>query len=564
MVYKLSGDQLSKLVIRQQYDATAILSNLMNISGTALPGVFQTPMFWLMWLIHVIFFCIVRGAKCERGDDLLKVDPKCFDAKESFNMVPLAFGDLGVLNTLTGFFIVFYSGNCFTRYTTMYGATVAIQGKMHNISLYVRAYFVQPNARWNVIRYLLASHFIFYWSLKRRMFDWKNPQYPQDPGTFKDICHDVLIPKGVLIPIEALALQTYKGNKHKLLFSWSIIALKRIMQAPMPVGEKGNPMLHSEFEQTSLVADLKKEIVEMRGAIGVIDNSMLFPIHFHYYHMVNMTVFVYIVLLSYILAIKDNPLTVVIYPLTLLVVLGLLNTANAMSDPFGSDTCDFNQDMITNGIYNECKMLCEEPDEDFLSSIGNPAFNPKRNPDGSIDTEAAKASSDPEASKKDEEEEAPAAKEVLWSTSDVQAIIDERDSLKEEMRRGGVEDLTEKIKLLVDVNVKGFTALERMNMIPHEIQEANMAAMLRVDKLEHLVTKQLASLVGELRGDAFDTRYVTVPPTDMPQSRAEAEQGSIDGLQAGVAARIVSPRQGGREGLGVGAVFPGKGGKGNL
>ena len=30
------------------------------------------------------------------------------------------------------------------------------------------------------------------------------------------------------------------------------------MQAPMPTGEKGNPMLQSEFEQTSLVADLKK------------------------------------------------------------------------------------------------------------------------------------------------------------------------------------------------------------------------------------------------------------------------------------------------------------------
>ena len=57
------------------------------------------------------------------------------------------------------------------------------------------------------------------------------------------------------------------------------------MQAPMPNGEKGNPMLHSEFEQTSLVADLKKEIVEMRGAIGSIDNSVLFPIPFQYYHM---------------------------------------------------------------------------------------------------------------------------------------------------------------------------------------------------------------------------------------------------------------------------------------
>ena len=37
---------------------------------------------------------------------------------------------------------------------------------------------------------------------------------------------------------------------------------------------------------------------------------------------------------------------------TLIVVLGLLNTANAMSDPFGHDACDFNPEMITHGIYN--------------------------------------------------------------------------------------------------------------------------------------------------------------------------------------------------------------------
>jgi len=38
------------------------------------------------------------------------------------------------------------------RVAAMYGASIAIQGKMHNISLYVRSYFVQPATRWNVIR----------------------------------------------------------------------------------------------------------------------------------------------------------------------------------------------------------------------------------------------------------------------------------------------------------------------------------------------------------------------------------------------------------------------------
>jgi hypothetical protein len=64
--------------------------------------------------------------------------------------------------------------------------------------------------------------------------------------------------------------------------------------------------------------------------------------------------------------------------------------------------------------------------------------------------------------------------------------------------------------------------------------------MLRVDKLEQLVTNQLSKLAGELRGDPFEARYVSGPATD--------------GAQAGVSARIVSPPAPG--GVGSGTVFP--------
>ena len=50
--------------------------------------------------------------------------------------------------------------------------------------------------------------------------------------------------------------------------------------------------------------------------------------------------------------------------------------------------------MLRVDLAAECKKLCEEPEESFLSSIGDPSFNPKRNPDGSIDETAASASAD--------------------------------------------------------------------------------------------------------------------------------------------------------------------------
>jgi hypothetical protein len=70
---------------------------------------------------------------------------------------PLGIGDLGALSSLSTFFIVFYAGNCFARYNTLYGAVTGISGKMHNVSLYVRVYFLQPTNRWTVVRYLLGG-----------------------------------------------------------------------------------------------------------------------------------------------------------------------------------------------------------------------------------------------------------------------------------------------------------------------------------------------------------------------------------------------------------------------
>ena len=111
-----------------------------------------------------------------------------------------------------------------------------------------------------------------------------------------------------------------------------------------------------------------------------------------------------------------------------------------MADPFGTDECDFNQQAMVDGIYRgvhqlsslppskslvrfvwlgqcdtaqhlcysgvafessycantnlacvcaECKRLCEEPEEDFLASIGDPSFNPVRNSDGTLAEEIA-------------------------------------------------------------------------------------------------------------------------------------------------------------------------------
>lgn len=105
---------------------------------------------------------------------------------------------------------------------------------------------------------------------------------------------------------------------------------------------------------------------------------------------------------------KGSVFSLIAFPMVAFVILGLVETANNMSDPFGQDlSLNFNQNAIANSMYEgrpaclmrvkgweawadgvcggaESKKLCEEPDEDFLDHLGDPAFNPTRNPDGSL------------------------------------------------------------------------------------------------------------------------------------------------------------------------------------
>ena len=41
--------------------------------------------------------------------------------------------DFAALTGLTTFLVVFYNGNCFGRYNSMYAECIAIQGKLHNM-----------------------------------------------------------------------------------------------------------------------------------------------------------------------------------------------------------------------------------------------------------------------------------------------------------------------------------------------------------------------------------------------------------------------------------------------
>ena len=144
MPYHISKENLAKLVIKQQYDANASFKNLFAFTGTCLQEVFNNFTFWLLVAIHVALYAAKVVGKCSEGDIICPFEGArpaggcCTPFKDHLRHAPLKLGDISMVGQFATFFLVFYSGNCYARYSALYSSVIAMQGKLHNISLYLR------------------------------------------------------------------------------------------------------------------------------------------------------------------------------------------------------------------------------------------------------------------------------------------------------------------------------------------------------------------------------------------------------------------------------------------
>ena len=203
----LSREQQKTLVIQQQYDEKRTLQNLMHFRGTCLAGVVFNPWAWIFIIVHWVLYALRRADEtpCPATENASMTSCNLFGGafKDALKENPLSMGDISVMVSLTTFLVVFYNGSCFQRYNMMYAEAMAITAKLHNTSMFLRVYFLSPTTRWNVLRYLVASHHIFYWSLRKRSYDWqKKDACPDDPGDISNLMRTYFIPRGLLIKPE--------------------------------------------------------------------------------------------------------------------------------------------------------------------------------------------------------------------------------------------------------------------------------------------------------------------------------------------------------------------------
>jgi len=292
------------------------LTVLLRWRGTILPAVLCKPILWLLLGAHVGFFYMhMYHAEIH----VPKMDWKL----------------IGVPTSLLTFFLVFYSGNCFSRYYALYGRCTGMSGCVMAFSGLLRVHFpmADPDTLYNLCRHAVASVYLLYFQLSGG---------GSDGGKMvTDSEWAVLLQTNLLHDDEVKRLKAYKGFRPFLLQIWCLRCLQdHLIKDP----DKSPSANLKPFQDLML---------QLCGHCSEVVNSMSQPIPFPYYHTLTLMLSLNLLLMAYALTQFETAMTFPCYFVICLVCLGLKETAVALADPFGGDDVDFETELyMSNCLAN--------------------------------------------------------------------------------------------------------------------------------------------------------------------------------------------------------------------
>ena len=122
-------------------------------------------------------------------------------------------------------------------------------------------------------------------------------------------------------------IKAYQGNAPVLLQMWA-------MQVLRPA------FLEANNGDTIGYNNLIDAVMSMKSHCSFITNTLAMPIPFAYYHICVVLMYFTFTIFSIILVAQESPWTILFLFMIILIVSGMREIAQAMSDPFGDDQGD--------------------------------------------------------------------------------------------------------------------------------------------------------------------------------------------------------------------------------
>ena len=170
------------MTITYEPDA-GLVETIFSWKGTVLPSVVREPLFWIVMLLHGIFWGIdyfIRYQCFEDyGTDGTTPDSTqvCLTKATGKNLPAISWKAISLGTSLLTFFLVFYSVHSYNRFYALYGNCVGLGGGIMEWSSLIKQYL--PNdagVQWNCVRFMHAAMAVEYYGLRDSGVDddeWK-------------------------------------------------------------------------------------------------------------------------------------------------------------------------------------------------------------------------------------------------------------------------------------------------------------------------------------------------------------------------------------------------------
>jgi len=293
--------------------------------GTVFGAVLCRPPIWALTLMHCVFLYMHK----ELGIDMGMIIVVQGGTPISPSTVSTSF---------LVFFLVYYGGQCYARYFTMYKACMGMAADVQSWVGLCRIYFpsATQDTLWNLCRHIVASVYFLYFELGGDASDGGR--------TVTEAEWSVLFRSSLISGSERKVLEKYRGSRFFLMQSWAL----RLA---------GEHTAKPDKAPGTDIRELEKIALSLRSNGGAVANLLKQPVPFPMFHTLLLMMSVNLLVLSYAIIEASSMWSIVTFFITCFVLFGLKETAIALADPFGMDAVDFETDVFMARIMINTKEL---------------------------------------------------------------------------------------------------------------------------------------------------------------------------------------------------------------
>jgi len=272
----------------------------LRLSRTVVPNVLARPDFWLFVGIHLTTFGLHRKG-------LLQAD----------EWYQLDWPSVKNITALTIFFEVFYTNECFKRYTKFFTLIRNMLGVLYDFTFSMRLYTRCSGKPYDRMasRWMVVSQLLFLAEARG------NPEaVPR--------CWNKLLAFGLVREYEVHFLSSLDSQQRLLVMLHATGNLVRagMVDSNMPV---------------NVTRDVARKLQEYRALRQEAEGLMTFPVPFQYFHLLSLMIMVNISIWAFGMGLSDSVFAPVLFFFSSLIFIGMMDLASQLSNPFGDDEVDF-------------------------------------------------------------------------------------------------------------------------------------------------------------------------------------------------------------------------------